>query len=71
MNNESSASSLEEKEKENTQYNEVLESIRAFKESRKAREEELEHFGSMKSKLKNMGYDSARDAIAAMVYSNH
>lgn len=52
-------------------YHEVVDSIKAFKDSRKAREEELRSMGDMRNALKTMGYDSARDHIAAMVGFRH
>lgn len=67
MNNESSASSIQGKDDPANKYQDVLSCIKAFKQSRKAREEELQNLGNMKNAFKNMGYDSAREHIAAMV----
>ena len=67
MNNDSSQQSEESINKPVQPYEEVLNSIKAFKESRKGREAELDNMNSLKNALKSTGYESARNYIAEQV----
>lgn len=67
MLNESSQLSEASNTKPHNAYEGVLTSIKAFKESRKSREEELNTMNQLKNALQNTAYESARNYIADQV----